>query len=294
MTISLNFIGAEAVVDPAAQTEINSLIIKCASQNALYNPSIQQEFVESYRDWIQLSNFVFGLEQFPIGAYSNGTTETFDKFYLKHHNRRFRCFKGEYMYQMACGKNYCPSWKFLDDDQVRENDAVVISYPFSDTGNEHPEMLSILDQCYVLGVPVLIDCAFFGLTGKMVIDITHPAITTVTFSLSKFLPVANLRIGVRFTRHDDDDTLLISQKHGYINRLGAGVGLEIFRNYTPDYNYKKYRILQKKFCNELNLKPSHCVIFGIDTIGKYSEYNRGSESNRLCFSKYFNAETISI
>lgn len=290
--MSLDFIGAETVFNPSSEIEISKMIMTCATEGALYNKNIQDEYIRAYRKWIMLSTFIFGLEQFPVAAYSNGTTESFDKFYLKHHTRRFRCFKGEYMYQAACGRNYCPSWKFLDDEKIDKNDAVVISYPFSDTGDEHPNMKLILNQCRLLHVPVLIDCAFFGLTSKTIIDLYHPAITEVTFSLSKFLPVSHLRIGIRFSKTDDDDTLLISHKHGYINRLGAGVGLKIFEKYTPDYNYRKYQFLQKEFCSQLGLTPSPCVIFGIDKNNLYPEYNRGYISNRLCFSKYFYQEKI--
>lgn len=292
MTKILPFFGAETIFNPSLQIEIQKYVMKCAAEGVLYDTQIHEQFIQSYRKWIMSSTFVFGLEQFAVSTYSNGTTESFDKFYLKHHLRRFRCFKGEYMYHPASGRNYCPSWKFLEDDKLDKNDAVVVSYPFSDTGEEHPKMKLILDQCFLLGIPVLIDCAFFGLTGKSIIDISHPAINAVTFSLSKFLPVSHLRIGIRFTKIDDDDTLLISHKHGYVNRLGAGVGLKIFENYRPDYNYTKYKELQEKFCTQLGIRPSKSVIFGIDEHNKYPEYSRGATSNRLCFSKYFHEETL--
>lgn len=288
----LPFSGAETVFDPILQVEINKLITNSIAEGCLYNDNIHNIFVNEYRNWLINSNRVLGLDNFPISAYSNGTTESFDKFYLKYHTCRFRFFKGEYMYHSACGRNYCNNWKFLDDDILQSNDVVVISYPFSDTGDEHPSMIQILDRCYVLGVPVLIDCAFFGLTGDMNIDLTHPAITEVAFSLSKFLPVSHLRIGVRFSKVDDDDTLLISHKHGYVNRVGAGLGLKIFENFSYDYNFLKYREMQIDFCNQLDLKPSKSVIFGVDEKNLYSEYNRGFISNRLCFSKYFHVGKI--
>jgi hypothetical protein len=119
----------------------------------------------------------------------------------------------------------------------------------------------------------------------MQFDFTHPAITDITFSLSKFLPVAHLRIGIRFTRTDDDDSLLVSNKAQYINRLGAAVGIKIMNQFDPDYIYNTYRTAQTKLCSELKITPSKSVIFGIDTENLYPEYNRGCISNRLSLSK---------
>jgi len=280
--------GAEAVVDPNAIGFVQAIGQSMLATNCLLDRNIHTEFVNEYRKWIlsgQLNN-VQGLEEFPIAAYSNGTTEAFDKFYLKNRTRRFRCFKGEYMYHQASWRNYFPDWKFIDDAVISENDAVVISLPFSDLGGEHPRMQAVLDQCLALGVPVLVDCAYFGICKDISFDFTHPAITDLTFSLSKFLPVAHLRIGIRFTRFDDDDSLLVSHKTQYVNRLGCAVGLEIFKNYTPDTIYTRFEQQQTNLCSLLGVTPSKCVIFGLDYNNMYPEYNRGTKTNRLSLSKY--------
>ena len=286
--------GAEAVVNPTEIYKIRLLAKQVIVDDCLLDRTIHEKFVVKYREWILSStiNRVIGLENFPIAAYSNGATEAFDKFYLKNHTRRFRCFRGEYMYHQASWRNYCPSWQFLDDGPILEGDAVVISLPFSDLGCEHPQMQATLNACYKLGVPVLVDCAYFGICNDITFDFTHPAITDLTFSLSKFLPVAHLRIGIRFTRTDDDDSLLISHKTQYINRTGAAVGLKIFDNYTPDDIYNRYSIAQLNLCNQLKVTPSKCVIFGIDNNDIYPQYNRGYISNRLCLSKYIYANKL--
>jgi hypothetical protein len=291
---NLPYGGAEAVVDSSSNEFVNNAIVDSTKENCLVNKSIHEEFVSAYKTWILSSklNDIVGFELFSIGAYSNGTTEAFDKFYLKNSTRRFRCFKGEYMYHQAAWRNYFPNWKFLDDEEVRPNDAVVISLPFADLGSEHPQMKKILDECANLNVPVMLDCAYFGLCKDVEFNFNHPAITDITFSLSKFLPVAHLRIGVRFTKVDDDDSLLVTHKTQYMNRIGAAVGLKIFKNYTPDYNYLTYQATQETLCNNLNLTPSKCVIFGIDNVNMYPQYNRGGLSNRLCLSKYLNNKEV--
>lgn len=253
----------------------------------LYSTDVQDQFLTRYRQWIgetKLNSFN-NLDQFPVSTFCNGTTEAFDKFYLDHCTRRFRCFRGEYMYHMASWRNYF-DWAFLEDGELQPTDAVVISMPFSDTGNQHPNMQHILDRAAELNVPVLVDCAFFGICANINFDFDHPAITTVTFSLSKCYPVANLRIGMRLTRVDDDDSLLVMNKTQYTNRISAAVGLEVLNTITPDWNVERWRDAQQDICRTLGVTPSNTVIFGIDYTDKYQAYNRGGPSNRLSLSKY--------
>jgi Aminotransferase class I and II len=280
--------GAEAVVSQHLIKQVDAFMTQASQENCVQNLSLQEQFIEQYRHWILSTtvNTVIGLDQFAVAGYSNGTTEGFDKFYLKHHTKRFRCFRGEYMYHMASWKTYFPSWQYIDDAPLERNDAVVISFPFSDSGQEHPQLKEILDQCAKLNIPVLLDCAYFGLCSDMVFDFSHPAITDITFSFSKFLPVAHLRIGIRFTRVDDDDSLLICNKTLYTNRLGAAVGIKIMNMFSPDYIVNKYKSSQIKLCKELDVVPSKSIIFGIDYKNQYTEYYRGGNSNRLSLAKH--------
>jgi hypothetical protein len=132
---------------------------------------------------------------------------------------------------------------------------------------------------------VLIDCAFFGICGNVTIDLNHRCITDITFSISKTFPVSHLRVGMRLTRTDDDDSLLVHNKTNYTNRLGAGVGLELIRRYDADWNWNTWRTTQVEFCQQLGVEPSDTVIFGIDS-DPASPYNRGGKTGRMCFAKF--------
>lgn len=284
----LPFGGAHAVDSAYFSIIVNKYIQNAVANQALEDLNMQDYFLTLYKQWIGSTtlNTVKGLDLFPIAAYSNGTSEAFDKFYLKHHSRRFRCFRGEYMYHQAAWRNYFPDWKFIDNETLAANDAVIISLPFSDLGTEHPETKRVLDTCAELNIPVLLDCAYFGICQDIVFDFTHPAITDITFSLSKFLPVAHLRIGMRLTKQDDDDSLLVLNKTLYTNRVGISVGFELLSQFGPDYICDTYRLSQLKLCQQLEIEPSNCVIFGIDYNNKFSIYNRGLSSNRLNLAKY--------
>lgn len=284
---TLAFGGAGPVADPDLTKSVYDAIRECCDQNVLEDLTVQSRFLDCYQQWIRDSrgNSLQGLDQFTVAAYANGTTEGFDKFMLRNHGRRFRCFRGEYMYHPAAWRNYFPEWCRIEDAPLADNDAVVMSMPFSDTGEVHPDAMSVLDQCDRLGIPVLIDSAFFGICHDIEFDYDRECVTDITFSLSKTFPVANLRIGMRLTRHDDDDGLMVHNKTNYNNRLGAGVGIALMQKYTADYNVERWKSQQEIFCQDLGVIPSRSVIFGLGGT-EFLKYNRGGPSNRLCFSRY--------
>lgn len=279
----LDFGSAFAIQDP----ETVKLLREPFNLDCVWNESIIDEFLYYYNQWIKSTNEnnIIGLDQFKFKCYSSGTTESFDKFYLKNSSRRFRCFKGEYMYhKLAWRKGY--EWCYLEDEDLSENDAVIISLPFADTGNVHINYHEIMRKCNKLKIPVLIDCAYFGVCTDIDIDLAYECITDVTFSLSKSFPLAYARIGIRFTREDDDDTLFVYHKINYNNKIGAALGLKFINTFPPDYIPNKYRYKQLNFCKLLGVEPSNTVLFGIGKNG-WEKYNRGGDTNRLSFHKQF-------
>lgn len=272
------------MADPAVLSVIQNINLL----ESLIDETVPNRFCNRYLEWIKStqSNTLIGLDNFPHMAYSNGTTEAFDKFYAKNHTRRFRCFKAEYMYHQLTWRNNWPNWKFVEDEELHSNDALIISLPFADTGEEHPRYTEVLKRCNELGIPVLVDCVYFGVCESINFDLSYDCITDVTFSLSKQFPVAHARIGMRLTRTDDDDSLDFSYKNGYNNRIGPTIGLLLLENFTPDYTVKKYKHRQIEFCRQLKIRPSKTVLFGIDEDDQYPEYNRGGNTNRLSLHKF--------
>ena len=250
------------------------------------NIDINKEFCQTYLDWIkQHPHNTTGLDNFKYAVYSHGTSEAFDKFYLKNLDRRFRIFKSEYLYHQLAWRNSNLDWSYLEDDKLDKNDAMIISYPFADTGNKHEQMDFILYNCTAMGIPVLIDCAYYTISSGLEFDFNHSCITDITFSLSKTFPVAHARIGMRLTKEDDDDTLFVYEKANYQNRLGAILGLKLINNFNSSYIVDKYKQTQIEFCKQTNTEPSSTVLFGLGG-QDWDEYNRGGTTNRLSFHKY--------
>jgi histidinol-phosphate/aromatic aminotransferase/cobyric acid decarboxylase-like protein len=278
------FGNAFAIADPLVLETLNMPI---SALTAIEDSDVPTKFLEAYRSWIlsTKNNTVNGLDEFPYACFTNGTTEAFDKFYAKHSTRRFRFFKGEFVYHRLSCRNNGYDWAYIEDDKLDKNDVVIISLPFSDTGNKHEKLDYILHNCTALDIPVLLDCAYFGVCGDLEFNLRHKCIKEITFSLSKTFYSAYLRIGMRLTREDDDDPLFVTNKMGYINRPSAYIGLELLKKFSPDYIYNNYRNRQLEYCIILELEPSQCVLFGLGD-ERWNDYNRDRETNRLSFHKF--------
>ena len=256
------------------------------TRDSIFDYDMLDRYKIQYFNWIQNSkiNKLKNLDLFKELTYTYGTTETFNTFYAKHHNRRFRCFKGEYIYHKLNWRNNTNDWKYLEDEDVKKNDAIILSLPFSDSGNVHPMMNSVIKQCNELNVPVCIDCAYMVIAKDIEFDFNQPSIECITFSLSKgFCGIDKLRCGLRLKKIDEDDSIDIYNKWSCVNLYSMAVAEKIFEVFEPDYNWNTFGDIYYSKCKEFNLESTKCIIFGLG--GKeYTAYNRGGQYNRVCVS----------
>ena len=139
----------------------------------------------------------------------------------------------------------------------------------------------------MLKVPVMLDLAYLNLAVDMSFDLSHPCIEYVVSSLSKVFPIENHRVGIRLQKEPFEDQIYVINEYNYnyINLLSAYLGTAMMKKFPANYVFKKYHSKQLAFCQKLDLVPSYCVYFGIDYSGRFREYNRGGNGNRLCFSR---------
>jgi hypothetical protein len=243
-------------------------------------------FVDKFDEWISLSklNTLSGLQNFKYKTFTAGTSQVFDSFWMRNHNRRFRCFKGEFFYHKANWKKF-HDWKYLEEDTIEKNDAVVISFPFSDYCKQHPKMIEVLEKCELLKVPVLIDCAYYVICKNLNFDFSkYECIEDITFSVSKGFYLGNkIRAGIRYSKTFTDDNIDIMNEWNQVNHISAYLGYELLSKFSSDYAFNKFESKQKEFCKENNLTPTDCVSFAYGG-DEYNELNRGTEVNRLCIS----------
>ena len=259
-------------------------------QKTFDHEQIKKNYLNTYKEWMFSTHpNIVGWQDFNELCFTQGTTESFAQFFLRYREKhRLRLCKGEYFYsQMMKALWYTNNFAWVDEDSIRPGDVVLISVPFSDTGKEPKDLEQLLCKCDDNNVPVMLDLAYINLATGIKVDLTHKCIEYVVSSLSKVFPVELYRIGIRMQRKKFEDQLYVINEanYNYINILSAYVGTNLMQTYTADYIYKKYYPKQIEFCERLNLSPSPCVYFGIDHNHIFNEYNRGTESNRLCFSR---------
>ncbi len=246
----------------------------------------KHDFVSLFDNHIKSSNMnqLSGLDEFKHKTFTAGTSQAFDTFWMKHHNKRFRCFKGEFFYHKANWKKF-HNWCYIGDDRICTDDAVVISLPFSDYCTERPMMKQVLSECVMFDVPVLIDCAYYGIASGIDFDLSkYPCIKEVTFSLSKTFYNANkLRAGIRYAKDFADDNIDIMNEWEQVNHISTYIGKRLLEAFEPDYTFNKFRKRQEEYCKLHNLKPTDCVSFAFGG-DEYQDLNRGTDVNRLCIA----------
>jgi hypothetical protein len=124
------------------------------------NRDLNLEFAAELVAWVRacVSTPVLGLDQFTTRYVVNGVTQSYDIFFYEHKGRRFRTQIGDYPYVRLS----VDDWAHIEDDEIRENDAVVLTCPFYGDGGVPRNYATLLDRCQQLGVPVMIDAAYFG------------------------------------------------------------------------------------------------------------------------------------
>ena len=272
--------GSRFIKDENTMNHLDNLSL---SLGDIVSSNFNEEYISVFKKWINSTtlNTIKGLDAFTHSDFCHGTTEAFDKFYTQNYTRRLRVFKADYAYHKFAHKNF----EFLEEDVLRPNDTIIISLPFSDTGDEY-QYSRILQAADKLKIPVLVDCCWFGTCQNITFDFTYSCITTITFSLSKSFPVSRFRIGIRFSKDNFDDGLTVYTKDNYVNTLAQYIGISFMESFSPDYIHTKYRNKQGSLCKTMRITPSKVVLLGLGD-ADWSFLNRGGDHNRLCLSDFF-------
>ena len=269
-------------------------------KNNLKTPSIE-EYADVWKDWINYSDTksLKGLDNFKYADYTQGTSQTFDNFILKHSNtKQIIVVQGDFQYHACLGKHvnfkniYENEKNIINlEDQLDGLNlhALIISAPFSDFGCIHPDFDHIMKVCNVHDIPVCLDLAYWGISKNVHIDLNlYPCIKEVTCSLSKpFFTLENHRVGIRFTREYVDDGISMLNEVKMANNYSMALGLDYMKNFGADYNWEKYGQQYEVVCDQENLVWTDCMIFGLGDETRHKEFNRGVEGNyRVCISEW--------
>ncbi len=281
--------SGNAIYNDDIRIHLGEIISSWFSDSELFSSMVNIDLYKStFKNWIASSqlNEIKGLESFPLQSVSLGVTQAIDQFHFQamSSGRKIRAFRGEYPYSwQTCQFKY--SEDFIDDRPLEENDAVILSYPFSGNGGKHPKMDWLLSECARLNIPVFLDMAWFGTCEGINIDLSHPAITTVAFSLTKGLTCGNYRSGMRFQRdHFSDlptDKLVLQDEWNHSIHLNLMIGIDLMKNFSADTQVEKYRIDQKEVCTHFGITPSQCVHIATSDDSKWNDFSRDGAFNRI-------------
>jgi hypothetical protein len=241
-----------------------------------------EEYLSFYPKWIASSqnNRVLGLESFPYRFISLGCTQAIDEFHFwcQVNKLRLRLYRGEYPYSRDCVPF---NWEkdFLDEHPLERGDAVIISLPFSATGDKHQDWEHLLLECEKLEIPIFVDLAYFGTCSGIEVDLNHPAIRFAAFSTTKSLSCGSYRNGLLFSKERGGHMDVQTQWHHGIH-LNCSMGLHLMKNFSPDYLYNKYQASYHKACERLGLQPTTCVHLALGD-KDWDYFNRDGLVNRV-------------
>ncbi|HAC66324.1 MAG TPA: hypothetical protein DCF68_23010 [Cyanothece sp. UBA12306] len=250
--------GTGPVTNNRVFAELKSITMRDILSKGQGNKNLKQDFFAVYSNWLNSCTIapVKGLDQFPYLYFVNGVTQTYDIFFREYKGKRFRTAKGDYPYLKLSVDN----WVYLEDDEIRENDAVALTYPFYENGGIPRNFNLLLDRCEELKVPVMIDAAYFGTCYDVDFDYSHRAIEMLGFSLSKCFAMSSFRIGIQFSKRKFNYLAELQTNSRYFNQVGAYVGLKLMQKFPADFIPSTYKTPHQEICKKMDLLPTNCIM----------------------------------
>lgn len=261
-------------VKPIFDSEVRS-IISNAPFKQWYNSDVifqnKEDYKDLYKQWLLGSNYssIIGLDKFKNIDFTFGVTQSLDDLLFKHKTDRLRIYKYEYHYTNKIHGNF----KYILDEDIQKGDWILISLPFCFDGSKPKYLNETLDAAYKVGAPVYIDAAFYALSFDFELDLSHPAIKEVYFSLSKNLGMGFLRTGLRFSNDPIYGPISMQNEYNYSNLASIELGAYVIGKFDINHTLRKYKSAYEKLCIDHNLIQTNCVHIALDT-NEYKDFLR--------------------
>lgn len=223
----------------------------------LDDPSVfREEYLSLMDAWINSSrlNSISGLNTFLDRDIIIGVTHALDDLLITHRDAVVIWDKSYAYY-----KRIRPEIKVRTLDTLSRGDVLVFEAPFAQFGDLHPETTEILNRCHELSIPVHIDAAWYGCLRDFKFDYSHPAIESVSFSLSKGLGLGSHRTGIRYSKKRWPGPVTVVNDFNMNVLSSMWIGLKFIEKFPIDYVQDRYAEAYKHICDQLNLKPSKAI-----------------------------------
>lgn len=271
------------LVDPDIKKQV--FVINSALQpaNVELGSWHTQTYLDQFESWIKSSTYnkIIGLEDFAHKAYCAGVSDAIAVFVSRHvKHKRIRFGRAEFMGAKGNSNAMQANWCYLEDDEIRSDDAVILSWPYAGNGDQIPDQAELLEKCQRLNVPVMIDLAYFGISHGMSFDLTQSCITDVAISLSKPLNVP-LRLGMRWTRNHHDDKIQGLSDSKIYNRLAVHTGIGLMQTFSHNWLVDKYLPIYNDICAKHNLQTTPTITLALGNSEEHKEFFRNGYY-RIC------------
>ena len=200
-------------------------------------------------------NALTGLDKFDRIDIINGCTQFIDNLYMQ---GKVQVLDGDYRYHSRLGLAIISTVGELVPLMP-----LIIAMPFPRIGAPHDNMTEILDECVKKNIPVHIDGAWITCCRDVTFDFGHNAIQSVGISLSKGLGLGWNRVGLRYTRQHNPDSVTIMNDFNMNLRATAMIGLHFVRNLPIDYLWNKYGETYYKICRDFDLTPTKSIYLAL-------------------------------
>jgi len=222
--------------------------------------NVYDNFKTEMTNWIFSSklNDLKNIDKFDRVDIINGCTQFIDNIYMMSENPP-QTIVNDYRYHKRL--NRCIY--FSEPGKLVKGLPLIMAMPFPRVGAKHEYMQEILDEAIEKNIDVHIDGAWISCCRDIEFDFNHSAIKSVGISLSKGLGLGWNRIGLRYTRQTDPDSVTIMNDFNMNNRALAMIGLHFIRNFPSDYLWNKHGENYYKICKDFDLKPTKSIYLAI-------------------------------
>ena len=225
----------------------------------LYDSTITlDKFKQLAQNYFQGSklNLLSGFDKFTNVDIVLGCTQFIDDLLLHYGLHGLQILAHDYGYYWRLDPNLQPA---VVGELVPDR-PLLISMPFAGETDIHPQMSAILDECLAKGIPVHIDSAWITCARDIHFDYSHPAIQSFAMSLSKGMDLSWNRIGLRWSRiQDDTNSVSIYNKFYMIPRAMLNIGYAHLEVIKPDHLWNLYGDRYFEICKDLLLRPTKMI-----------------------------------
>lgn len=239
---------------PMYNNQINVFYDNFYKENPIHTENLDEIFKNRFVEWLgshEYSTFS-GIESFGRLDIIHGCTQYIDDLYQR--CGTLQTFENDYKYHYRLN----PNIKYATVDTLDPTKELLISMPFPYYGDIHPDMNTVLDRCYTLGIPVHIDGAWISCIKDIEFDFSHPAIHTVGISLSKGGLGGN-RIGLRFARTTPMGAVTIMNDFNMNSQSLVSMGIKFMKEVGPEYFWKTYGTAYQHVMTDFELTPTKAI-----------------------------------